>query len=109
MFTLNVERTDNFAVLRCSGRITRGHGADALLWAVTAEDKCHIVVDLGGVTTIDAAGLGVLAQAERLARDSNRTLQVVNASKHVHKVLEITGLSSVVRVVSALAAVYRAA
>ncbi|MGI9103224.1 MAG: STAS domain-containing protein [Terriglobales bacterium] len=69
-----------------------------LLNAVMSKDKRHIQIDLSGVSTIDAGGLGVLASLERWARDGHRTLHIVNPSKHVSEALDATGLSSVLQV-----------
>ncbi len=99
MLKLEIERTANVIVLRCSGRIVRGEGADAILRAVVAEgDKHTVLIDLSGVSAIDAAGLGTLAEMERWARDGNRRLHLLNPSKRVRKTLEMTELSAVLQI-----------
>ncbi len=99
MLRLEVEKSANVTVLRCWGRVVRGGGADSLRRAVMAEDKCHILIDLNGVTAIDAAGLGVLAELARWAKDGCRTLHLANPSRAVRDLLEVTELNSVLEIV----------
>lgn len=102
MLTLEVQNHPHVTVLRCSGRIVRGDGADALLRAVMSQDKRHLQIDLSGVDAIDAAGLGVLAALEKWAKDGNRTIQLANPSKRVREAMEATKLSSVLQVCPAI-------
>ncbi len=99
MLTLEIDKSEDVAVLRCSGRIVRGDGADRLLRAAMSKQERNLLVDLSGVTVIDAAGLGVLAALERWARGTKRNLQLTNPSKPVRKALEVSHLSSVLQIV----------
>ncbi len=101
MLKLEVKKSPQVTVLRCSGRIVKGDGAAALLHAAKSEDECPVVIDLKDVTAIDAAGLGALAELERWAREEKRILQVANPSRRVRAALETTGLSSVLTICSA--------
>jgi anti-anti-sigma factor len=85
-------------VLRCTGRIVHGDGADTLLRTVMFQDDPHIQIDLSGVNAIDAGGLGVLAALERRARDTGRTIQLMNPTKRVREALDTTGLSAVLQI-----------
>lgn len=85
-------------VLRCSGRIVRGDGADDLLRAVMAQEQRYIQIDLSGVNAIDARGLGVLVALERWARGTARNIQLTNPSLRVREALESTGLNSVLHI-----------
>jgi anti-anti-sigma factor len=98
VLTLEVQKHPHVTVLRCAGRIVHGDGADDLLRAVKAQDQRDLQIDLSKVATIDAGGLGVLVELERWARDTNRTLQLINPTKRVLEALETTGLSSVLQV-----------
>ncbi len=98
MLKLEIQQSSQATVLRCSGRIVKGDGADTLLRAVLSEDKRRILIDLNEVSAIDAAGLGALAELERWAREGNRTIQLINPSKRVLEALEATGLNSVLQV-----------
>jgi anti-anti-sigma factor len=98
VLTLEIQNHTHLAVLRCSGRIVHGDGADDLLRAAMSQDKRHLQIDLGGVESIDAGGLGVLAALEQWAKDGNRTIELINPSMRVRQALEETKLSSVLRV-----------
>ncbi len=102
VLTLEVQNHEHFTVLRCSGRIVHGDGADALLRAVLSQDRPHLQIDLSGVNAIDAGGLGALVALERWARDGNRTIQLTNPSKRVREALETTKLSAVLQVYPAI-------
>ena len=56
----------------------------------------RVVVDLAAVSFIDAAGLGVIVGARRRLADAGGELEVVDASRPVRRVLEITGLGHLV-------------
>jgi anti-sigma B factor antagonist len=58
----------------------------------------EIVVDLGGVTFIDSAGLCVLAAAHRRAADQAVRLRVLASHRAVIRPLEITGLYNLLHV-----------
>jgi len=98
---LEIQNSPQFKIVRCSGRIVKEDGVEALVRAVTSEDKRHIMIDLNEVSAIDAAGLGALAGLEQWARDGNRTIHLANPSKRVREALETTGLSSVIQIVPA--------
>jgi anti-sigma B factor antagonist len=102
VLTLEVQNHAHVVVLRCSGRIVHGDGADDLLRAAMSQDKRHLLIDLSGVDTIDAGGLGVLATLEKWAMDGNRTIQLTNPSKRVREVLEATKLISLFQVFPAI-------
>jgi anti-sigma B factor antagonist len=70
--------------------------SDELL-AVRAGD---VIVDLTRVTFIDSLTLGVIVQASKRAASRGDNLTVVVADSHIRKVLEVTGLGSVLRLES---------
>jgi anti-anti-sigma factor len=98
MLRLEVQESPLVTILRCSGRIVCGDGTDTLVKAVMSKDTRYFLIDLNGVSAIDAAGLGALAALERWARIENRTIHLANLSKRVREALETTGLSSVLRI-----------
>jgi anti-anti-sigma factor len=98
VLTLEIQNYPQHAVLRCSGRILHGEGAEELLRAAMSQDKSHLQIELSGVESIDARGLGVLAALEQWAKDGNRTLELVNPTMRVREALQATKLSSVLQV-----------
>lgn len=54
----------------------------------------RVVVDLAGLTFIDAAGIGLLAATQRRLEGDGRTFLLLDAHGPVLRVLELTGLRS---------------
>ncbi len=100
LLRLELQHHPHLTVLRCSGRIVHGDGADTLLRAVKAQNDRHLQIDLAEVDTIDASGLGALAALEKWATEGRRTLQFINPSKRVLEAMETTRLSSVLQICS---------
>jgi len=65
---------------------------------VLGTDVAELVVDLGGVTFLDSAGLCVLAAAHRRAADRDVRLRVLASARAVIRPLEITGLYDLLHV-----------
>lgn len=63
----------------------------SLLEAVRTCARC-VVVDLDQVTFFDSGSIGTLVRGWSAARDTARSLEVVNAHGVVQRVLEVTGL-----------------
>jgi anti-anti-sigma factor len=51
----------------------------------------RVEIDLGKVDFIDGSGLSMLIDAEHRARRSGRQLTIVDASRSVHRLIQITG------------------
>lgn len=55
----------------------------------------HLVLDLGNIQFADSSGLSALLLAHRLYRDTDRQFILCNLSERVHKLMEISQLTSV--------------
>jgi len=96
MLNIDVERTGDVAVVRCSGRIVRGEEVRTLRHAVVAEKDSRIVVlDLAEVESVDAGGLTTLLSLHQWARSRGVQLTLVNPSHFVREVLVRTQLHHV--------------
>ena len=95
---LKLEHHPDLTVVRCSGRILRGDGADGLLQVVMSQEKRNLQIDLTNVDAIDGSGLGALATLEKWAAEHSRTLQVVNPTGIVREAIEATHLDCVLQV-----------
>lgn len=62
------------------------------LASVLAEAGPHVVLDLGDVTFIDAAGLGCLVRWARFIRLRGGSLTVANPSRRVRRLMVLTRL-----------------
>jgi anti-anti-sigma factor len=90
MLTINVESIREVAVLRCSGRIVRGHET-ALLCSAMQQQSQNVVVDLTEVDAIDAAGVGALLSLQA----AGVYLKLLNPSRQVREILKVTRLNSI--------------
>ena len=92
---------DEVVVLDARGRITLGAETENLRQRISAiigaGRKC-IVLDLGNVDYIDSAGLGILAASSASARRAGGQLKLVNLTKRVRDLLQITRLSTLFEV-----------
>jgi anti-anti-sigma factor len=101
MLTIDVEKTGDVAVVRCSGRIVRGEAIRTLRSAVVSEGDTRIVVlDLSEVETIDAGGLTALVSLHHWTGNRGIQLKLVNPSHFVNEMLQRTGLNRVFEISS---------
>jgi anti-anti-sigma factor len=95
-FRLTEQRGEHGPALVAEGRLVLGHGANLDWWvpAVAAVRGHRVSVDLGRVTDIDAAGLGLLVQLARAARHAGREFSIVAASPFVRRLLRAARLDA---------------
>jgi anti-anti-sigma factor len=79
-------------ILYLDGPLRMGGAVRRRVGALLRRGERQIILDLKGVTSIDAAGLGELVRAYKLARATNGTLHVVNPRARVRKLIERVGL-----------------
>jgi len=96
MFTVDIDRNEDVAVLQCRGRIVRGEATYLLRDVVTSQRNARIVVlDLSAVDAVDGNGLGVLVFVHRWTRDQGVQLKLVNPSPLLREMLVRTRLTCV--------------
>ena len=101
LFCINTEQIGDVAVLQCAGRIVHGQARSFLKDAVTRLSRLRVVVlDLSEVEMVDAGGLGVLVSLHNWACAKGIQLKLVNPSKLVRQMLELTRLTSVLHISS---------
>jgi anti-anti-sigma factor len=89
---------DGLTIIDLHGRL-RGHGDGSLPEAVLdviGAGRRDIVLNLGGLTDVDAAGLGQVAQAFRLARAQGGDIRMAVADERIRELLIRTRLLAVV-------------
>ena len=89
---------DGVTVLDLSGRITLGEGSvqlrDAIRDLISKGTK-NILLNLGDVNYIDSSGLGELVSAYTSARNQGAEVKLLNLTKKVHDLLQLTKLYTV--------------
>src|SRR5579864_2612322 len=94
----STRRLDGVCIVDLSGRITHGEGSLILRDAVrqqVAEGNKKILLNLGDVTYIDSSGVGELVSAFTTVRKQGGDLKLLNLTKKVHDLLQITKLYTV--------------
>lgn len=94
----STRQVDGVTIMDCSGRITLGEGSVILRDAVRdllAKNQKKILLNLGEVTYIDSSGIGELVSAFTTVRNQGGELKLLNLTKKVHDLLQITKLYTV--------------
>ena len=94
----NTRQVNGVTVVDMSGRITLGEGSVILREAVkdlVAKGQKKILLNLGDVTYIDSSGIGELVSAFTSVRNQGGELKLLNLTKKVHDLLQITKLYTV--------------
>ena len=81
--------------LRCSGKLVLGWETETLRYMAKSRTETCLILDLSGVQTADAAGLGLLVELYCWAQHNNKVLTVINLSAGVRKLVWLTNLQSV--------------
>ena len=91
-------QVDGVAVVDMSGRITLGEGSVILrdtIRDLIGKGQKKILLNLGDVTYIDSSGIGELVSAFTAVRREGGELKLLNLTKKVHDLLQITKLYTV--------------
>lgn len=91
MLNVTFESARRVVTVRCRGRLVCGLESALFGAAVPHHKRDIIIVDLSGVTAIDAAGIGALISLRAAAT----YLRLVDPSETVRQVLRLTNLHSV--------------
>ena len=95
---ISTRQVDGVTVLDMSGRITLGEGSVQLRDAVRdllSKGQKHILLNLGDVTYIDSSGIGELVSAFTTVKNQGGELKLLNLTRKVHDLLQITKLYTV--------------
>ncbi|HSE48921.1 MAG TPA: STAS domain-containing protein [Terriglobales bacterium] len=94
----STRKVENVTIVDLSGRITLGEGSvvlrDTIRDLIGKGDK-KILLNLGEVTYIDSSGIGELVSAFTTVRNQGGELKLLNLTKKVHDLLQITKLYTV--------------
>lgn len=89
---------DDVAIVDFSGRITLGEGSALLRRTIRdliGNGQQKILLNLGDVDYIDSSGIGELVSAYTAVRNINGELKLLNLTKRVKDLLQITRLYTV--------------
>lgn len=100
MLRVHAKNLGNVAILCLQGRIVNGETATLRNAVDSQSEVSAVVLDLGRVTTVDAGGLGVMLELREQTQSKGIGFKLMNVTKLVSKVLEITRLNSVFEITS---------
>ena len=94
----STRQVDGITIIDLSGRITLGEGSVVLRDTIrdsVGQGVKKILLNLGDVTYIDSSGIGELVSAYTTVRNQGGELKLLNLTKKVHDLLQITKLYTV--------------
>ncbi len=94
----STRQMDGVTIVDLSGRITLGEGSVILrdtIRDLVGKGNKKILLNLGDVTYIDISGIGELVSAFTTVRNQGGELKLLNLTKKVHDLLQITKLYTV--------------
>jgi anti-sigma B factor antagonist len=94
----STRQVDGVTIIDLSGRITLGEGSVVLRDTIrnsVGQGMKKIILNLGDVTYIDSSGIGELVSAYTSVRNQGGELKLLNLTKKVHDLLQITKLYTV--------------
>ncbi|HXE64522.1 MAG TPA: STAS domain-containing protein [Bryobacteraceae bacterium] len=95
---LNTRKVGDVTVVDVSGRITLGEGSSVIrdeVRALIGQGNKKILLNLGDVTYIDSSGIGELVSGYTSMTNSGGVLKLLNLTKRVKDLLQITKLYTV--------------
>ncbi len=95
---VSTRQVDGVVVMDLSGRITLGEGSVVLRDAVRellSKGNKKILANLAEVNYIDSSGIGELVSAFTTVKNQGGELKLLNLTKKVHDLLQITKLYTV--------------
>src|SRR5262245_36717931 len=96
--SLNARRLDDIVILDLSGRITIGEGTLTLrkeIQKLLDAGQTKFLLNLADVDYIDSSGLGELVSSFTTVRNSKGQLKLLNLTRRVRDLLQITKLLTV--------------
>ena len=99
-FSAIVDETGSTAVVSLSGELDLASAPDlhACLEAILERGVRSVVIDLDGVAFCDSTGISALVRGVNRARAGGRRLVLRRPRPGVRRVLEITGVTSVLEI-----------
>ena len=98
---MNIDQktTGDVTVITVNGDITLNQGGDVLLkdkiQSLLQQGHKKLVLDVGGVSYVDSAGLGQLVQIHATTKSNGGSLRLANVQKKLKDLLVVTKLVTV--------------
>ena len=100
MLKVHVKNLETISILCLQGQIVNGETEILRNAVLSLSESSAVILDLGRVATVDAHGLGVMLELREQVLAKGIRFKLMNVSKSMSKVLEITRLDSVFEISS---------
>jgi len=100
MLKVHAKNLGTVAILCLQGQIVNGETEILRNALHSLSEVSAVILDLGRVTTVDARGLGVMLELREQAEAKGIRFELMNVTKLVSRVLEVTHLDSVFQITS---------
>jgi anti-anti-sigma factor len=100
MLKVHAKNLGTVAVLCLQGQIVNGETQNLRNAVHSLAEVSAVILDLARVTTVDARGLGVMLELREQAETKGIRFELMNVTKLVSRVLEVTRLDSVFQITS---------
>lgn len=98
---INTRESGDVQIIELQGKITIGAGdtqlRDAILQSVE-EGKANILLDMGGVTTLDSSGIGELVGSYTTVTNRGGKLKLLHLPSKISDLLQVTQLITIFEV-----------
>jgi len=94
-FRIQPEYAVGATILHCQGPLVYGEPSMMMLHAGETYSTRELIVDLTCVDAVDASGLGALVGLEKWARTSGVHIRLLNPSKYMRELLQLTKLDRI--------------
>jgi anti-anti-sigma factor len=102
MLEVQTKKLETIAILCLKGRVVTGELEILRNTVHSLSDMSAIILDLSGVTTVDAGGLGLLLELRSFTQANGICFELMNVNKWVRGVLEVVRLDTVFKITSAV-------
>ena len=95
---ISERQAGNVVILDVRGRMTMGDGDQLFrdkISSLAHQSRVNVIVNLGGTTYMDSAGLGAIVASYTTVTRAAGTLALVNLTRSIHSLLTITKLLTV--------------
>ena len=100
MLQVCIKKSGTLAILSLRGRIVIGETAVLRDAVERLRQVTVLLLDMRGVTMVDAAGLGVMLELRQELKAAGIAVRLTNATERVSRIFEITRLNTVFEITS---------
>ncbi len=102
MLEVQAKKLETVAILCLRGSVVTGETEIRRNAVRSMSEVSAIILDLAGVNTVDAGGLGVMLELRAYAESKGIRFELMNVSKWVARVLELVRLDTVFKITSSV-------